>query len=121
MKNGNRKLSKYQKIISKFCKEPATIWAHPTLIKREMKIAKKLFTLKSQKFWEEAHLPFKLNSLAWLLGKDGKEYIKKEELQQKMPVTQHESHELEKDKIGEDKKISFKPSTLMEFLNGKRK
>jgi len=100
---------------------PESIWAHPTLVKREMKIAKKLFALKSQKFWEEAYLPFRLNSLAWFLGKDGKEYIDKEELQQKLPVPQHKSYELEKDKIGKDKKITFKPNTLMEFLNDKRK
>lgn len=100
---------------------PESIWAHPTLIKREMKIAKKLFALKSQKFWEEAHLPFKLNSLAWFLGKDGKEYIKKEELLLKTPIAERETHKLEKEKIGEDEKISLKPNTLMEFLNGKRK
>ena len=116
-----RKPNRYQKIISKFCKTPESIWAHPTLVKREMKIAKKLFALKSQKFWEEAYLPFKLNSLAWFLGKDGKEYIKKEELQQKMSTKEVEIHKLKKEKIGEDKKISLKPNTLMEFLNGKRK
>jgi len=116
-----RKPNKYQKIISKFCKAPESIWAHPTLIKREMKIAKKLFDLKSQKFWEEAYLPFKLNSLAWLLGKDGQEYIKKEELQQKIPTRESEIHKLKKDKIGEDKTIAPKTNTLMDFLNGKRK
>jgi hypothetical protein len=38
-----------------------------------------------------------------------------------MPVTKQEKHKLEKEKIGEDKKIAFRPNTLMEFLNGKRK
>ena len=116
-----RKPNKYQKIISKFCKTPESIWAHPTLVKREMKIAKKLFALKSQKFWEEAYLPFKLNSLAWFLGRDGEKYIRKEELLLKTPTTKQETHKLEKDKIGEDKKVTFKPNTLMEFLNDKRK
>ncbi len=116
-----RKLNKYQKIINKFCKEPQTVWAHPTLAKREMKIAKKLFALKSQKFWEEANLPFKLNSLAWFLGRDGEKYIQEQEILLKMPVTKQEKHKLEKEKIGEDKKIAFRRNTLMEFLNGKRK
>ena len=100
---------------------PESIWAHPTLVRREIKIAKKLFALKSQKFWEEAYLPFRLNSLAWFLGRDGKEYIGKEELQQKMPMSQRKSYKLEKNKIGKDKKVTFKANTLMEFLNGKRK
>ena len=116
-----RKPNKYQKIISKFCKAPESIWAHPTLVKREMKIAKKLFALKSQKFWEEANLPFKLNSLAWFLGRDGRKYMKEQELLLKTPVVEQEKHKLKKEKIGEDKEIIFKPNTLMEFLNGKRK
>ena len=116
-----RRPNKYQKIISKFCKVPESIWAPPTLVKREMKIAKKLFALKSAKFWEEAHLPFKLNSLAWFLSREGRAYIKEQEILLKTPVAKQEKHKLEKEKIGEDKKILFKPNTLMEFLNGKRK
>ena len=116
-----RKPNKYQKIISKFCKTPESIWAHPTLVKREMKIAKKLFSLKSQKFWEEAHLPFKLNSLAWFLGRDGEEYIEKQEILLTTSTKEIETYELKEDKIGEDKEVTFKPNTLMEFLNDKRK
>ena len=116
-----RKPNKYQKVISKFINEPKTIWAHPTLIKRELKIAKKLFTIKSEKFWEEAYLPFKLNSLAWFLGKDGVAFIKEEEKKQKISLKPKEKIEIEEEKFGQDKKILFKPNTLMEFLNGKKK
>ena len=116
-----RSLNKYQKLINKFIKDPKSIWGHPTEIKREIKIAKKLFALKGQKFWEEAYLSFKLNSLAWFLSSDGEKYIKKQELLLKTPTIKPKIYKLEKDKIGEDKKVTFKPRTLMEFLNGKRK
>ncbi len=116
-----RKPNKYQKVISKFINEPKTIWAHPTLIKREMKIAKKLFTIKPEKFWEEAYLPFKLNSLAWFVGKDGAKFIKEEEKRQKLSLKPKQEFKIEEEKVGKDKKILFKPNTLMEFLNGKKK
>ena len=50
-----------------------------------------------------------------------RQYIKKEELLLKTPAAKQETHKLEKDKIGVDKKVTFKPNTIMEFLNGKRK
>jgi len=116
-----RSLNKYQKLINKFSKEPESVWAHPTVVRREIKIAKKLFALKSQKFWEEAHLPFKLNSLAWFLGRDGAEYIEKQEILLTTATKEIEVHELKEEKIGEDREVAFKPNTLMEFLDGKRK
>lgn len=47
---------------------------------REIKVARKLLQKNSEvSFWESVKLDFKLNSLAWFLGKEGKECLKETE------------------------------------------
>ena len=64
----------YLELIGNFLKEDSKIvW------QREFKIAKKLLSeYPEMSFWRGVRLDFKLNSLAWFLGMDGKKIISKE-------------------------------------------
>ena len=76
MRKSKRRPNKYQRLISKFCKEPEKVWNNRGVVKREMAIAKKLFEyISEEKFWTKLYLPFKLNSLAWFLSDEGKTYL----------------------------------------------
>ena len=109
------KLNKYQTLIKKFIRDPDFIWSSVKLIKREIAIAKKLYSLGDENFWNKASLSFKLNSLAWLLTEKGKEFILIEKKKQKLSVVKNETHALRKQKLGEDKKIDHKPKNVLEF------
>ena len=112
-----RKPNKYQKLISKFCKEPEKIWKNRGIIKREIAIAKKLFEcIPEENFWTKLYIPFKLNSLAWLLSEDGKSYLIKYEKHIGLTEFGLETYELQGKKLGEDKEIKTRPKNLLEFL-----
>jgi hypothetical protein len=115
-----RKLNKYQKVIRKFLVDPDAIYKNVGLIKREMAIAKKLFQkIKDENFWIQAHLPFKLNSLAWLLSEDGVKYLNLEAKKLKLKLPQPIKYDIKEDKIGKDKNININRNkkTLIDFLN----
>lgn len=115
-----RKANKYQILIAKFCKDPSLIWSNKGKVKAEMAVAKKLYQLNSSEdFWRKTYLPFKVNTLRWFLTKDGKTFLKLESKKQKLNIKQKKSLSLEKNKIGEDKKIKKKILTLKDFLNAK--
>jgi len=88
-----------------------------------MAIAKKLYSLGDETFWNKASLSFKLNSLAWLLTPKGKEFISIEKKKQKLTPVKNETYSLEDKKLGEDKKIDRKPKNVLEFCrnNGEKK
>ena len=112
-----RRPNKYQRLISKFLKEPDSVWKNTSLVKREMAIAKKLFLkIKDEKFWVEAHLPFQLNSLAWFLSKDGIQFLNLEAKKLKIRLPQPIKYILEEDKCGEDKEVNKPQNTIMDFL-----
>jgi len=112
-----RKPSKYQKLISKFCKNPERLWKNLGSTKREMAIAKKLYQYDSdEKFWTNLHLPFKLNSLAWFISGEGKEYLVQYKKMIKLHIAPPKTHKLQDEKIDEDKKAETKPKNLLDFL-----
>ncbi|MBC8395170.1 MAG: hypothetical protein H8E05_00575 [Bacteroidetes bacterium] len=113
-----RRPNKYQKVIRKFLKDPDSIYKNRGLTKREMGVAKKLFEkIKSEKFWVACHLPFKLNSLAWLLSEDGVDYLNLEIKRLKLNLPKPVKYDINDERFGEDKPIKKrKVKTLMEFL-----
>ena len=112
-----RKSSKYQLLIGKFCKNPASIWANQGKVKAEMAVAKKLYKLfPSEDFWKKIFLSFKLNSLRWFLTADGKPFLKTEQKKQLLDFQTKPSYSLRKNKVGKDKKVTRKIKTLKEFL-----
>ena len=112
-----RKPNKYQRVIRKFLKDPDANYKNVGLIKREMSIAKKLFAkIKQEKFWTESYLPFKLNSLAWHLSKDGIDYLNLEAKRLKLRLPAPIEYDVNDDKFGEDKQIRKQNLTLMDFL-----
>ena len=113
-----RKPNKYQRIIRKFLKDPDSIYKNKGLIRREMGVAKKLFEkIKSEKFWIACHLPFRLNSLAWLLSEDGVEYLNLEIKRLKLNLPKPVKYDINDEKFGEDKEIKKqKATTVMDFL-----
>jgi len=111
-----RKPNKYQRLINKFIKEPSAIYKNRGFIAREVAIAKKIYALvEDEKFWKECHLPFKLNSLAWILSQDGVDWINTEVLRLKTNLPKPVVYDLENEKFGNDKKIE-KKKTLLDFL-----
>ena len=112
-----RKLNKYQRLINKFTKDPAAIWKNRGFIAREIAIGKKLYVLiEDEAFWKESYLPFKLNSLAWLLSADGIEWINAEAIRMKLSLPEPIVYELEEEKFGKDVNINKSKKTLMDFL-----
>ena len=118
-----RKPNKYQKLIEKCCKHPKNIWANNKVKFKELSHAKALFKrFPDEFFWDKLYLPFKIKSLIWFLGENGKKYLYLEEKRQKLELSEKRDIKLEKEKIGEDFNVNPKPQTLLEFLDdGKSK
>jgi hypothetical protein len=115
-----RKPNKYQILIGKFCKDPASIWSNKPKVKAEMAVAKKLYELEnSESFWIKAYLPFKVNSLRWFLTDSGKTYIKQELARHELDFEPIKRYSLRKNKVGSDKKITHRLKSLKDFLNAK--
>jgi hypothetical protein len=96
-------------VINKFLKEKPKNWA------REIKIAQTVIT----KFPEILNLeiPFKLNSLAWLLTDDGKRCVNKFLYQEKACIPNEKEYNIRTEKFGEDKVIESKAKTIRDFLS----
>lgn len=114
-----RKKNKYHLLIEKFIKNTKVLkpkdWA------RETKIAKKLYDkFDNEIFWKRSFLDFKLNSLAWLLSKDGLEYLSKEYLILKVKLPQQKEIKLENKIYGTQKKVDKKPRNVLDFINSEK-
>lgn len=108
MKNINHKLC--QLIIIKYIKKNIN-WP------REIKIAKRLVKkFNSFEFWNKLkELKSSPPSLAWFLKPEGKAFLLKE--YEIFNLKLNKNHiQLEKNKLGEDKKVCQKPKTLLEFI-----
>jgi len=82
-----------------------------------MKVAKTLFSkIEDEKFWTQADLPFKLNSLAWFISKDGVDFLNLEVRRLKFKLPKPIEYELEEGKVGEDIETKKQTKTLMDFL-----
>jgi hypothetical protein len=83
---------------------------------REIKIAQKLIkTYKGYSFWnrlKSANLP----SLAFFLTEDGKKFIAMEKIKDNLEIDKSIKFEIQEIKVGEDKKVSKKPKTLLDFI-----
>lgn len=70
---------------------------------------------------KEPFNPIKMNSLAWFLSEDGKEYLSSHLIQYSRNnedlTEQKQEIILVESKIGEDKVIPNKPKSLKDFLN----
>ena len=108
MKNTNHKLC--QLLIKKFVKGNIN-WP------REIKIAQKLVKkFNCFNFWDNLiELGSPPPSLAWFLKPEGKAFLLKEYEKFKLNLDKKQV-QIEKYKIGEDKKICQKPKTLIEFI-----
>lgn len=86
---------------------------------RELKVANTLIQKKPDvQFWENFDLPFKLNSLSFLLSDRGKEYLLQKRVEKHdLPSFKPTQIELSSEKIGEDV-ICNKPKSIKDFLNG---
>ena len=113
-----RKLNKYQVLVIKFIKDPSVLkpkdWA------REIKIGKKLYELYNEKFWRHSFLNFKLNSLAWLLSKDGLKYLKEQYLILKLELPKQKKIKLENKIYGTKEKVDKPPRSVLDFLNSEK-
>lgn len=113
-----RKLNKYQKLIRKFLKDPDAIYKNRGLISREVALGKKLYAkVEHEKFWKECYLEFKLNSLAWILSKDGIDWINREVKRIKLKLSKPVTYDILETKVGEDKQAPKpKTKTILDFL-----
>ena len=84
---------------------------------REIKIAQKLIKrFNSFEFWDNLkELGSPPPSLAWFLKPEGKAFLLKEYEAFKLNLNK-EQITLNKNKIGEDKKVCQKPKTLLQFI-----
>lgn len=108
MKKNNHKLC--QLIVKKYVKNNIN-WP------REIKIAQKLIKkFNSYQFWDNLKdLGAPPPSLAWFLKPEGKAFLIKEYEKFNLKLNSLQIL-LNKNKIGEDKKVCQKPKTLLEFI-----
>lgn len=104
-----------RKLIFKLLKNTKDInWAN------EMKAANTLFKQNpSCEFWSKFTLPFKLNSLFFLLSAKGKEFIYNAKKEKKEITTFEKADISLSETIVGDNIISTKPKSIKDFLNGK--
>ena len=110
----------YHFMVKRFYKESreltSRVWA------REIKIAKKLFNKYPDVcFWNKVDLGFSLNSLAWLLSKEGNYALNIQRRIINSAPVRNKTYEISKRKFGKDKKITKRNKTLMEILNESKK
>jgi hypothetical protein len=70
----------------------------------------------SEAFWRVHTLPFQLNYVMWLTGKDGQEQLARDWSIFHLTLPKPETVVLEAEKVGEDVVIERKPRTLAELL-----
>ena len=110
----------YHFMVNKFLKNVENFskgkWA------KEIKLAKKLFNSRPDvRFWNQIELDFELNSLAWLLTKEGSYALKIRGKMMEYSPTKVKEHKLQERKIGRTKHVTRKRKTLIEILNESKK
>jgi len=83
---------------------------------REIKIAQKLLKqYKGYQFWNNLN-QIKLNSLAWFMTDEGKDFINIELKKQTLKQADPKIYYIQENKIGEDKNTCQKPKTILQFI-----
>lgn len=82
---------------------------------REVKIAKTLLE-KNPRIYTKIKLDFKLNSLAWFLSLEGKEFVNKYESELKLNFPTAQVVTLLDKSFGESLNLKRKPQTIKDFI-----
>jgi len=89
--------------------------------KKEIKLAKKLFNSCSDvRFWNQVELGFELNSLAWLLSKEGKHALKVRGKMMRFSPKKPKEYKMQKRRVGR-KSYAKRKKTLIEILDESKK
>jgi hypothetical protein len=84
---------------------------------QEMKATKTLFSKKANlEFWKTFNLPYKLNSLMFLLSARGQQEIEKAYREFVFQIPDKKTVEEQDTKVGEDIPVTFAPKTFKDFL-----
>jgi len=103
--------TKGQFLVWKFCEDPFSInWA------KENKFAKDLLKKYPFELWQRMEVRKKLYSLHWFSTKKGEEFVRKENLKSKLIFDPPTRRSLQKNKVGEDRKIVKEKKTILELL-----
>ena len=70
----------------------------------------------SADFWRVHQLPFQLNHVMWLIGKDGQEQLARDWSIFHLTLPKPDEVVLESGKVGEDVVVENKPRTIAELL-----
>ena len=115
--NRKRKQTLNQFIINKFLDNPKTLWKDKSAVSREMGFTKKLidkYPLKA--FWVALPLKFNAESLAWYIAPQGWAYLKIEHAKFCLDLLPPVRHNVPDVKVGEDKAMSKKSTSIKDFL-----
>ena len=96
-------------LINKLLKTKPKSWGN------EIKIAQKVLTVHPEIL--DVNLPFKLNTLAWLLTPEGKVAVNKHLFSIGLDKKPKEEYSVGDQKFGEDKVLAPKPKTFKDFLD----
>ena len=105
-------------IINKLLKNPKAIWKDRNASLREMGFAKKLiekYPLKA--FWVALPPKFDADSLTWYVAPQGLAYLKIEYAKFGLDLAPPIRHNVSNAKLGEDKVMSKKTTSITDFLN----
>ncbi len=96
----------------RYLKDPKTFDA-----KKDLFVLYRLWKAYPEKaFWQVHQLPFQLNHLMWLIGKDGQEQLARDWSIFHLELPKPETVTLAAEKVGEDVVIERKPRTMAELL-----
>ena len=113
-----RKQTLNQFIISKFLNNPKGLWKDKVGVSREMGFTKKLidkYPLKA--FWVALPPKFDAESLTWYVAPQGRAYLKIEYAKFGLDLGPPTRHNISNTKLGEDKVMSKKTTSIKDFLN----
>jgi len=97
---------------------PKALWKDKSAVSREMGFTKKLidkYPLRA--FWAALPLKFNAESLAWYIAPQGWAYLKIEYAKFSLDLAPPVRHNVADVKVGEDKRVSKKPTSIKDFLN----
>ena len=112
-----RKQTLNQFIINKFLDNPKALWKDKVAVSREMGFTKKLidkYPLKA--FWVALPLKFNAESLAWYIAPQGWAYLKIEYAKFRLDLAPPIRHNVPDAKLGNDKVMSKKSTSVRDFL-----
>ena len=112
-----RKQTLNQFIINKFLDNPKALWKDKSSVSREMGFTKKLIDkYPSKAFWVALPLKFNAESLAWYIAPQGWAYLKIEHAKFCLDLLPPVRHNVPDVKVGEDKAMSKKSTSIKDFL-----